>query len=227
MKKRELASSSKLIQTAEGYHRGKTRSLNTWAALVSSPLGIALSKRHSAALGLEKNTWTKNTSQKLQSWQGQRTRTHTQDSGRPSALITSLKKAVYVYIKIYWLLSHRQTVVCHWTQRLLWMSSMLLEEIGLGILSMGHKCEDDLLIPWYLTSSLPKSAPGKQNFIALSQDSWIEPRGSLAYDLSHVLFKLIELFPCFILDNKVKSEYKPQKATCKNSYQKPPKKSND
>ena len=44
MKKRELASSSKLIQTAEGRHRGKTRSRNTWAALVSSPLGIALSK---------------------------------------------------------------------------------------------------------------------------------------------------------------------------------------
>ena len=225
MKKTELASSSKLIQTAEGRHRGKTRSRNTWSALVPSPLGIALSKTLNST-GIGKKYLDQEHQSKATILQGHRTCTHTHYSGRPSALITSLKKAVYVYIKIYWLLPHRQTVVCHWTQSLLWMSSMLREEIWLGILSMGHKCED-LLIPWYLTSSLPKNVPGKQNFIALSQDSWIEPRGSLAYDLSHVLFKLTELFPCFILDNKVKSDYKPQKATCKKSYQKTPKKSND
>lgn len=225
MKKRELASGSKLLWTAEGSHCGKPRSRNTRAALVSSPLGVALSKTLDSP-GLGK----KYLNQEHQSKATLLTR-----AKNPNAL-TVLRQAFSFnhLIEESRLRLHKnllttisQTAVCHWTQSLLWMSSVLLEEIWLGILFMGHKCENDLLIPWYLTSSLSKSVPGKQNFIALLQGSWIEPRGSLAYDLSHVLLKLIKLFPCFILDNKVKSEYKRQKATCKKSYQKTPKKSND
>ena len=206
MKKRELASSSKLVQTAEGSHRGKTRSCNTRAALVSSPLGVALSK------GLDSTGLGK----KYLDQEHQPKATLPTRAQNPNAL-TALRQ-VFSFnhlIEESRLRLHKnplttisQAAVCRWTQSPLWMASVLLEEIWLGILFMGHKCENDLLIPWYLTSSLPKSVPGKQNFIALSQDSWIEPRGSLAYDLSHVLLKLIKLFPCFILDNKVKSEYK-------------------
>ena len=170
MKKRELASSSKLVQTAEGSHRGKIRSRNTWAA--SSPLVVALSKALDS-IGLGK----KYLDQEHQSKATLLTRAQ-----NPNAL-TVLRQAFSFnhLIEESRLRLHKnplttisQAVVCRWTQSLLWMSSVLLEEIWPGILFMGHKCENDLLIPWHLTSSLPKSLPGKQNFIALSQDSWIE-----------------------------------------------------
>lgn len=84
-------------------------------------------RKASNSLGLEEKTWTKNTSQ-----------THTPDKGHGTLAHTvlrqafsfqhPLKKVVDIYIKIYWLLSHRQTVVCHCLQSLLWTSSLLLEK---------------------------------------------------------------------------------------------------